>query len=392
MILKVSGHKSQCQTSDPNSTDDSGVSVDWKDEQDPDDTDVYVETMSMTQDDQDIITADSYAYAEMGYLEQYDEAGGLMVYAAGSADAEAYTPEATADAYAGTAGVTPGNSTGLFFRIMPDADEQVGDTVEISLDWIAEAQVWGVGHAACNNGFLGNDDPGSGITVAVNPSDKNIPPAASRVWEHPVVEQVDDGYASDSDQTTFTAQIGDVIGVFMGVDNEINIVGEESADLYTYQQIMLTIRYIGGPVYTAKDADIDASGRVDLGDIAIIAQFWLENVDTTGGNDGSTCAKAIEIVGYTTVSGDNYDALMSPTTTCGGDNDGNAVWYKYTSPEDTFVEFYISDFTVTGGMDASLAIYDMCNGMEIECDEGVSESIIYGMDPGETGLYSCWRL
>ncbi len=370
--------QSRCTATDPNSNDDSGNVVDWKNVTDPLDTDVYADTSAMTTDEPDITTADCWASATMGYIEQFDEAGGLQIYADGNAYAETYTADATGYAYGAAAGVSVGESTGVFFRIMPDAGEQIGDTVEISLSWMAEVQVTGQGWAACNNGFLGLEDPGSGIVVAVNPTDRNNPPLSSRVWQRPVVEVNGDGFADDSDQAAFTAQIGDVIGVFMGVDNEVTVGGQEAGDVYSFQEMSLAIQYIGGPVYTAADADINGSGRVDLGDLAILAQFWLQDVQS--GSDGSTCQQAIDIPTFSTVSGDNIGALTSPVTTCGGGNDGNGVWYKFTSPGDMFVEILLEPLD----FDSTLAIYDACGEIELDCDEFINETITYGMSPEET--------
>ena len=367
--------QSQSIATDIDETDDSGSQSDWSD------TEATIYTSAVTSDDPDT-TAECQADSMMGYTEQYDEAGGLHVYAYAYAFGETYVADANAFAYAGAAGVAPGQATGLFFKIIPDAGEQNGDTVEITLNWSGHAFVTDSGEAASNNGFLGNDDPGSGITVALNPSDKIIPPAGSRVWEHVVLEQIGDGSLDESDSVTFNAKIGDVIGVFAGVHAQVDTSGAGNyAEADSANEFTFSIQYIGGPTYTAADADIDGSGFVDLGDFVILAQFWLQSASIE--NDGSTCAKAIDVPDFGTIQGDNYGALSSPITSCGGDNDENAVWYKFTSSVSSDVQFTVTP-AGTDELDASLALYDTCGGNEIACDEQWIENITIYMGSGET--------
>jgi hypothetical protein len=230
--------------------------------------------------DGDNQTAYCFASSEMYYsyvIDGWEE--GLQVSAKASAEARTYDINATATTYAGTATVAPGYSTGLFFKIMPDDGEQFGDTVEVTMNWHGHASVSTAGTAKCNAGFLSNDNPGSPIVVAVNPWDKNVPETPSRVWTHPVMEQFGDGYQDGSDnEAGFTARIGDVIGVFAGNHADVDVSGEGGlASAEASHDFTFTLEYIGR-VYTASDADIDGSGRVDLGDVAILAQFWLEDI------------------------------------------------------------------------------------------------------------------
>lgn len=367
--------QSRSIASDANSTDDSDNQVNWSD------FEASIATNAYTTDDPDM-TAETQAESIMGYYDDYDEAGGLHVYAYAWAFGETYTSEASCSAYAGASGVAPGQATGLFFRIMPDDGEQVGDSVEVTLDWNGYASVTDSGIAQSSNGFLGNDDPGSGIVVALNPSDKIVPPAASRVWEHDVIDQMGDGYQEDFDQLTFAAKVGDLIGVFAGVHAEVDISGQpgygeaDAGNLFTF-----SLEYIGAPSYTAADADIDGSGFVDWHDFAILAQFWLQ--EAPGQGDASTCENAAALPGFGTYYADNYGALHSSITSCGGGNDSNAVWYSFTSPVTSEIRFIVSPYE-GNGLDASLALYETCGGSEIACDEAWVEDITIFMNSGES--------
>ncbi len=372
---------SQCQTTatyDGTTDDQSGLA--WKTEMDgytiaEASSNASVEGPSET-------AAYSGADSYLGFDTEYDIDGSVQVFGMTSISAEIISSNSDAYSDAGSETVHPGQSTGIFFEVVGDAGENIGDIVEITLNWSGSVSVTDNGEGRADNGFL----EGPNIVVAVNPANIENPEPGSRVWERQSLSLDYDGYIFDNDQVTFEAEIGDIVGVFFGVYGNITIsspgdYGEVTAD----QEFILSPVYIGERPYTAADADIDGSGKVDIGDLAIIAKFWLQDVPTSG--DGSTCQHAIEVAGYGTVIGDNYDALLSDMSSCAIDqefDDSNAVWYKFTVPANADVRFATEGYGVDG-LDASLAIYDACGGTELGCHEAwVDEVYLSGLTAGQT--------
>lgn len=372
---------SQCQTTatyDGTTDDQSGLA--WKTEMDG--FTIAQASSYASVDGPSETAAYSDADTYLGFDTEYDIDGSLQVFGTTSIFAEIISSNSDAYSDAGSETVHPGQSTGIFFEVVGDAGENTGDIVEITLNWSGSVSVTDNGEGRADNGFL----EGPNIVVAVNPVNIENPESVSRVWEKASLSLDHDGFVFDNDQVTFEAEIGDIVGVFFGVYGNITIsspgdYGEVTAD----QEFILSPLYIGEPQYTAADADIDGSGKVDMGDLAIIAMFWMQ--DATAGGDGSTCQNAIEVAGYGTVIGDNYGALSSAMSSCAVDeefDDSNAVWYKFTVPANADVRFATEGYG-GDGLDASLAIYDACGGTELGCHEAwVDEVYLYGLTAGQT--------
>lgn len=279
-------------------------------------------------------------------------------------------------AWGGATVVEPGTAVGNFYRIDPDAGESNGDTVTLSFEFLADLLESSSGGSS-NSVSVSGDFAGDNVMISRNCTDFSNVSSGEILHSIPKIDIA----GNYQDGATLTAQVGDVIGIHCGVySNAYTGTNPGSADSEVTVDLSLEITDVTAQEYTAADADIDGSGRVDLGDLAIIAMFWLQDASSTGTNDGSTCAKAITIGDFGTVPGDNFGALISPVTTCGGGDDGNAVWYKFTSPEDMFVRF-----TVIPNFDATVAIYSDCVGGQLECDDDYpNDEIFYGTDPGET--------
>ncbi len=374
--------QSQSVAADSQSANDSEIQVDWM--AGSNDSDVFISTSADVSNGMED-TAYCEAFSEMFFDESGEEPGSLSVSVYGYAYAETGAGDASTMTNAGAAGVSPGESTGLFFKIVPDSGEQMGDRVNIQLSWQGYASVIGNAVTArSDGGFLAYDDPGSGIVVALNPADKIVPPQISRVWEHVPLNQFIPGTQEGAADIQFQARIGDVIGIFVGVHTEVNISGENGmGQAEAWHEFSLVPTYRGPTTYSAADADINGDGWVNLEDFAIMLSFWLEPALPA---DGSTCQNAISVSNFGTVAGDNDNAGTSPISSCAVTmefDDSNAVWYKFTSPVSANINFTVTP-SEENGLDASLALYDACNGNELACDEQWVENITWYMNAGQT--------
>ena len=163
----------------------------------------------------------------------------------------------------------------------------------------------------------------------------------------------------------------------MPIPGPIRGLADSNVDL----NLALVLSEGSGPALTAADADIDGSGRVDLGDLAILAQFWLQVVP--GNNDD--CSNAIPLTLDVPLVDDNFGATGGAMDGCSYGNDVKDVWYTFTAPWGSWYNINV-EIDDPEQFDSALSIWDGCGGSEIECQENYgNESITYYyMDEGET--------
>ncbi len=278
-------------------------------------------------------------------------------------------PDADISGYTGAGTVTPGYSDGLFLFIAPD-DEQYGDTVTIEYEWKA--------YTDTNEDLVHFRGPGGVwdmyLTYGPEAPVTEAPDPADVIWTK---ESFDTTEPIDLTETgTFEAQIGEVIGVFIDASVEIMF----STSQVTEAIHSMDLRVVQDEEVTVDDADLDKSGRVDLGDVAVLASFWMQNSSHQGGNNDS-CAYAFAIPLGQYYSGMNTGATGDPMDSCSGGNDIHDVWHSFTAPSDMLIEIVLEP---QGDFDSALSIWDACDGMELDCDERYgNEYIEYDIMAGE---------
>jgi hypothetical protein len=302
----------------------------------------------------------------------------IQLYSNSYSFAEITTPKGEeAFAWGGAATVAPGFATGNFYEITPEAGESTGDWVTVTVDYWAYIETMSEGgsstSAIVDGGWAGND-----LLITRNCADYDDPQPDEIVCTFDM-QEFDGEY---NDQAAFMAQIGDIIGIHGGVyTNAYTGTHPGTADATADLSLYLTLSEGTAPPLTAADADIDGSGRVDLGDLAILAQFWLETIAVN--NDA--CSNAIALTIDVPVLGNNFDATGGPMDTCSSGSDGKDVWYSFTAPWGSWynIDVLIDD---PEQFDSTLSVWDACGGEQQACQENYgSESITYYyMDEGTT--------
>jgi hypothetical protein len=133
-------------------------------------------------------------------------------------------PQSTSDsgsAYGNANTVAPGYTNGIFFQLLPtpSTSEQNGDPVQVAFQWFYTYAVTGGGTAQLTGGYADT----LAITVGYLPGSTDDY-LSKAVWTHEkmVIDydvSLTDGSFTDGE---FMAQIGDIIGIFLGVSAEMN--------------------------------------------------------------------------------------------------------------------------------------------------------------------------
>jgi len=209
----------------------------------------------------EVTEAYSYAYNDMW---SYAEGDSICIQTQSVADAVADNDSAYTSGW-GSGRTEDAQTYGVYYQIMPDEGEGLGDdvivyysdTISISASGAMFAYVGGpadMNHMAITRGQL--------------PPVLTEPNSEYEVLAWPNLELSDDGGYWFSGVHTFDAQIGDVIGIF--AENHTDITGWGPLDGVVENDlwIVLTVK----PVLAG---DLDSDGDVDLGDFAKLAENWL---------------------------------------------------------------------------------------------------------------------
>lgn len=163
--------------------------------------------------------------------------------------------------------ITDTTSQGYFFSIEPNMPgEQIGDQVTVNMNLNLYFSM--MGNASANvTGSNGMDH--IAVTLNENPPVWPIDPdPANEIWTLPNITNVtQDGYQSY--YHTFTAQLGDVIGVFLAADTYAEVTGAGDAYVNCSSSIYFTIELATNPM------DFNRDGYVNLVDMAKFMKEWL---------------------------------------------------------------------------------------------------------------------
>lgn len=159
---------------------------------------------------------------------------------------------------------------GIFYKIMPDANEQNGDDVMVYYNHTA--------NISTNNGTTSLRIGGSGtmdhiaITLGQLTPVAGEPPREKEVLRFPDVNVTNSG-STDwfSGIHAFPAQIGDVIGIFAENSTAVEGWGTMNGAIYSTFSMVLSVR-------TILSGDLDFDDDVDFFDLAKLANNWLVDI------------------------------------------------------------------------------------------------------------------
>jgi len=182
--------------------------------------------------------------------------------------ANGYGAYGTCYARGQASGSTQNSQTkGIFYMIMPDANEQTGDDVMVYYNDML--YVWSNGTT-----YVRIDGPETmnhlAITRGLLPPVAAEPASEYEVLRFPQVEISNSGGDLFGGVHAFPAKIGDVIGIF--ADNYAKVEGSAvSGEVYSMHTMILTVRAV-------LAGDLDYDGDVDFFDLAKLASNWLVGV------------------------------------------------------------------------------------------------------------------
>ncbi len=156
-------------------------------------------------------------------------------------------------------------NSGFFFEVVStEPGEMPGDQVTIDFSWMPYITISGAGCTAKIQGLNGADH----FAIALNPSQpvNGMPTAQEEIWTYSNVICTSD--YNNYETGSFTARIGDIIGVFMETVVEIDYTGTEFQHLNCSSPFYFEVHIENNP------ADVNHDGTVNLLDFEILAGQW----------------------------------------------------------------------------------------------------------------------
>lgn len=158
---------------------------------------------------------------------------------------------------------------GIYYKIMPDENEQAGDDVMVYYNDMASISADGTTYV-CIGG------PGTMDHIAITrgqlPPVQTEPNRDYEVLSFPQVEISNSNGDWFSGIHAFPAKIGDVIGIFAENYTKVTDWGPLNGEVYySTHTMILTVRAV-------LSGDLDYDGDVDFFDLAKLANNWLEGV------------------------------------------------------------------------------------------------------------------
>jgi hypothetical protein len=158
---------------------------------------------------------------------------------------------------------------GIYYKIMPDDDEQPGDDVMVYYNDMVNISA--DGHTYVRIGGPGTMDH-IAITRGQLPPVPTEPNRDYEVLSFPQVEIPNSDGDWFSGIHAFPAKIGDVIGIFAENYTKVADWGPLNSEVYySTHTMILTVRAV-------LSGDLDHDGDVDFFDLAKLANNWLEGV------------------------------------------------------------------------------------------------------------------
>ena len=169
---------------------------------------------------------------------------------------------------------------GIYYQIMPDESEELGDNVIVYY-----SDTVSVSSSGATFAYLGgpNDMDHMAITRGQLPPVLTEPNSNYEVLTLPNLELSDEGGYWFSGVHTFDAQIGDVIGIF--TENYTDVTGWGPLDGVVENNLWIILT-----VKPALAGDLNGDGNVDFRDFAKLAENWLAGTADHPGAESSEAA------------------------------------------------------------------------------------------------------
>ena len=194
------------------------------------------------QSDQNAIISNPYVQTEgssAGDVTSNDS--DLVIHVDGSVSGMSDDLTGHMEAYGGTSTVQAAVTTGIYFQLDPEAGENIGDPVRIDFYWMGDLGTSTGTSAHIDGGFAGD-------TIAITLNDYPAPTSfdpAKAVWTQQG-NSAADGAGDDfwDDEGFFMAAIGDVIGIHMGAETDLNLDGSG----FAWSEASQTLEMTASPV------------------------------------------------------------------------------------------------------------------------------------------------
>ncbi len=165
----------------------------------------------------------------------------LIVSVSAEADGTA-SYDGSINAYSYTQTFEYGVTYGIFFEILPQPGESVGDDILVNFYWRGRAQSIGNGTYAGVNGS-GYDEA---VSILVNeyPTSR---PSSDRAWQHASLNAYGEDFSYypeevlEDESGSFTAQIGDIIGITLEAYAEIADITGSPGDISAFASSSLSL-------------------------------------------------------------------------------------------------------------------------------------------------------
>ena len=269
----------------------------------------------------------------------------LTLNGSAAADANMLALDGVVYSYAGFTGVQPGVTSGIYYKIMPDEGESEGDLATINLTLTGNGLVTGSGQATLGGGGFGSND----VVVTVNLAVPAPEPfdAQHIAYSYPQIKDVQS--FSVNDTATFKVKVGHTIAIFLGADVSVTL----GPDVVEYTEMsadaQMTLNIVDVSPYTAvcDECDLDGSGTIDMGDLAMVAAAWLADAysfpDPSPTPDpGTDCSVPLE--------------LWTDWPESGYLNVGESVWYEFHAEDDGCYTFSLCN----SEFNTAIELYDEC--------------------------------
>lgn len=226
---------------------------------------------------------------------------------------------------------------GLHYKIVSDG-EPAGTAVKVRLGWAAVSQISGMGGQL----FFNENNTGRAITVTINSNPNDSTPDMNTIIYSSggLYFTADD---SMEDTVDFIARVGDTIGIYLGGNAQVHF-NKSVGSGTVHGEFAVSMEIAAG---RNNVADINKDRKVNLEDLAIMAENWLWEAPPA---ENQTCETAFLVL----------PGLVYEENTI--DTAAGELWYKMTPNTDGryTVSLCGSDF------DTRLTVYydyaDTCPG------------------------------
>lgn len=271
-----------------------------------------------------------------------------------AAGAEVTDVDGIVNSYAGFSAVAPGLTTGIFYKILPDAGESEGDLATITLTLTGTGSAPAPGRTSLGGG-MGSE----AVLVAVNVPVPAPDPVTEEyiAYSYPLIENVNS--YSVNDTATFKVKVGHTLAIFLGTDVSVDLGPGAAGSVAMSANAQLSLEITGVSPYTSacEECDLDGSGSVDIGDMAMLAAAWLSEAyafpppPPPAPDPGTECSTAH----WLSLDYDEGSFLSV----------GESVWYEFMPETDGVYSISLCD----SDFDTAMELYDECGGYLIGFDD-----------------------